>query len=508
LDRRRFVAGVASVAAAGLAGCAVDDETSASGGGTLRLGMSGGAISDSLDPRNFMDWVPINIGYQIMNGLVEIDDHGNAVPELLESWEAQPGAAQWTFNVRRDVVFHNGKTLDVDDVIYSLNLHRGDTRSASRGVLENIASLRKLDDHRLQIALTAGDAELPATLSDYRLLVAPAGFTDWAHPVGTGGYRLESFVPGVRCLTRKTGHYWKPNAGLVEAIEIIVINDPMARINALISGQVDIISRIDGRTAELMKRNKQFRVVRSQTGQYAVLAMNCGSTPFRDNEVRLALKAAIDRPALIKTILNGYGQVGDDQPIPPGNRFYDRSAPPPVYDPDKARFHLKKARREGLRVTLQVSEAAFSGAVDAAVLYQASAARAGIALEVRREPADGYWSNVWQKAPFCASYSDGRNTVDAVLSKAYKSTSSTNDTDWRRPDFDRLANQARAELDEQKRRALYAECQRMIREDCGAVIPMFVDHVSAGTQRVKGWEPSVSLDLMGQRIGEKVWLQD
>ncbi len=194
--------------------------------------------------------------------------------------------------------------------------------------------------------------------------------------------------------------------------------------------------------------------------------------------------------------------------MPPGNRYYAPAVTQHVYDPERARFYLKKAGREGQRVTLQVSEAAFSGAVDAAVLFQASAGRAGIALEIKREPADGYWSNVWQKSAFCASYSDGRNTVDAVLSKAYKSTSSTNDTDWRRPDFDRLANQARSELDEQKRRALYGECQRMISEDCGAIIPMFMDHVCAGTQRVKGWKPSVSLDLMGQRIGEKVWLQD
>lgn len=506
MQRRRFVTGAASIAI--LAGCAVDDDSSVGTRGTLRLGLSGGAISDTLDPRGFMDWVPINIGYQLMNGLVEIDDAGNPAPELLESWEPQPGATEWIFTVRRDVVFHNGKTLDVEDILYSINLHRGDTPSASRGVLENVTALRKLDEHRIQISLAAADAELPATLSDYRLVVVPAGFTDWAKPIGTGGYRLESFVPGVRCLTRKTGDYWKADRAKVEAIETLVINDNMARINALISGRVDIINRIDGRTADLMKRNRQFQVVRSQTGQYAVLAMDCESQEYRDNHVRLAMKSAIDRPALVRTILNGYGQIGNDQPVPPGHPFYNSALPQHGYDPDKARFHLKQARREGLRATLQVSDAAFSSAVDAAVLVQASAARAGIDLQVKREPADGYWSNVWRKSPFCVSYSDGRNTVDAIFTKAYKSTSSTNDTHWLRPDFDALANQARAELDVVRRKQLYGECQQMINEDCGAVIPMFMDHVSAGTQRVQGWKSSKSYDLMGQRIGEKVWLRD
>ena len=305
-----------------LAGCSVPDDTPASPGGALRLGMVGGSTSDVLDPRTFIDWVPINIGYQLMNGLVEIDAAGNARPELLEEWESH-NVTEWVFKVRRDVVFHNGKTLDADDVIYSINLHRGDTRSPAKVVLENVLDIRKLDATRIKITLAAGDADLPATLSDFRLLVVPDGFTDWANPIGTGGYRLESFEPGVRCITRKTGQYWKPDAAHVEAIEIIVINDPVARVNALISGQVDVINRIDGRTANLMKRNARFQVLRSQTGQYAVLAMNCESDPYRNNDIRLALKYAIDRASIVKTVLNGYGTVGNDQPIPPGNRYYD-----------------------------------------------------------------------------------------------------------------------------------------------------------------------------------------
>jgi peptide/nickel transport system substrate-binding protein len=178
-----------------------------------------------------------------------------------------------------------------------------------------------------------------------------------------------------------------------------------------------------------------------------------------------------------------------------------------VYDPDRAKFYLKRTGRERLDLTLQVSDASFPGALDTAVLFQAAASGAGITLNVKREPSDGYWSNVWRKAPFCGSYSDGRTTVDAILSKAYKSTSTTNDTRWQRPDFDRIANLARAELDPGKRKDLYGECQRMICEEGGALIPMFIDHIEAGSRRVQGWKPSAVYDLMGQRIGERVWLQ-
>ncbi len=512
MDRREFLTGAAllgSLASAGglsLSGCAVSDDSPPLSANTLKLGMSGGASSDSLDPRTYLDVVPICIGFQIMNGLVEIGDAGEPVPELLSRWEPNSDAREWVFDVRRDVVFHNGKTLDADDVIYSINLHRGNTTSVGKVAAENIRDIKKIDAHRVQIFLDGGDADLPSTLADYRLLVVPNQFSDWANPIGTGGYKLQHFEPGVRCVTVKAGAYWKANAAHVDAIELLVINDAMARINALISAQVDVINNIDGRTADLLKRNKKLQVVRSQTGQHAILAMNCTADPYSDNDVRLALKYAVDRDRLLKTLLNGYGLVGNDQPIGPGNPYYAADIPQHTYDPDKARYHLKRAGRDGLDVELKVSDAAFSGAVDAGVLFQSSAAGCGIKINVKREPVDGYWSNVWIKAPFYASFSDGRTTVDAALSKAYKSTSATNDTTWRRPDFDQLANAARGMLDLKRRKEMYAECQRLICEEGGAVIPMFIDHVEAGTTRVQGWKPSAAFGLMGMRIGEKVWL--
>ena len=490
-----------------LAACAVPDDSAPMTGSVLKLGLAGGGTSDTLDPRTFIDFVPANIGYQIMNGLVEIDADGNAVPELFESWEPSPDAREWVFQVRKDVFFHNGKPLLADDLIYSLNLHRGESASAARVVVQNIRDIEKLDTHQIRIVLDGGDAELPATLSDYRLLGVPDGFTDWNKPVGTGAYTLERFEPGVRCITRKAGDYWKPNAGHVDAIELLVINDDMARTNALISGQVDVVNRIDGRTADLLKRNKHLQVIRSQSGQHAILAMNCATRPCADGDVRRALKFAIDRERIVRTVLNGYGSVGNDQPIGRANPYCNTDLPQHTYDPDKARFYLKKARMDRLRVALQVSPAAFSGAEDTAVLFQGAAAECDIAIDVKREPADGYWSNVWMKAPFYASMSDGRPTLDSAFAKAYKASSSTNDTNWRRPDFDLLANEARATLDPRRRHELFGECQRMIYEDGGALIPMFIDHIEAGSTKVRGWKPSAVFDLMGMRIGEKVWLQ-
>src|SRR5882762_1584094 len=111
---------------------------------------------------------------------------------------------------------------------------------------------------------------------------------------------------------------------------------------------------------------------------------------------------------------------------------------------------------------LQVSEGAFSGATDAAVLYQEAMKKAKIDLEVKRVSGDGYWSNVWLKVPFCAVYWGGRPTADNQLSQTFLSTANWNDTNWKRADFDKLLISARAELDEAKRGQMYADAQKMI----------------------------------------------
>jgi peptide/nickel transport system substrate-binding protein len=409
--------------------------------------------------------------------------------------------------VRKGVTFHNGKTLDADDIIYSINLHRGDTKSAAKAVIADITDVKKVNASQIVITLSTGNADLPYLLSDYHLMVVPNGFTDWAKPMGTGGYILETMEPGVRTITKKYADYWKPGRAHVDAIELIVINDAAARTNALISGQVDVINRLDGRTVNLLKKNSKVQVVRSSAGQHAVLVMNCTAAPYSDRNVRLALKYAIDRQKVIDTVLNGYGVVGNDQPIPRTNPYFAADLPQHAYDPDKAKFYLKQAGLQKLDATLSVAEAAFTGATDTAVLFQAAAAPAGIAIDVKREPSDGYWDNVWMKAPFCASYWGGRPTADQMLSIAYKSDAKWNDSFWKDATFDKLLIEARAELDQAKRKQLYGEMQKMISEDGGVIIPMFIDFLEAGSTKVKGMGPHPMFDFMGQRLGEKVWLQ-
>ena len=215
VDRRQLIAGASAV---GLGAAFASMPAMAQGkpkkGGVLRLGMEGGSASDSLDPRTYADSIPIAYSLMFWNTLVEIDTKGNATPELAESWESKPGALEWVFNIRKGITFTSGKALDADDVIYSINLHRGETKSPAKGLLAAIKDITKLNANQVQITLSAGNADLPFILSDYHMIIVPNGTADFSKPDGTGAFTLAEWQPGVRIVAkRKPGNYWKPDRG-------------------------------------------------------------------------------------------------------------------------------------------------------------------------------------------------------------------------------------------------------------------------------------------------------
>ncbi|HEY0214319.1 MAG TPA: ABC transporter substrate-binding protein [Paenirhodobacter sp.] len=509
LGRRQFLGALGATALASgviLPAGSVLAQEAPKRGGVLKLGIGGGSTTDNLDPRILLDWVPVNQGYMLMNGLVEIDANNQATPELLESWQAEEGAVVWHLKVRQGVTFHNGKALTADDVIYSLNLHRGETTSAARSVAAPIKDLEKTGKHEIKLTLDGGNADLPYMLSDYHFLVVPDGWTDFAKPVGTGPFVYESYEPGVRSRFTRNPNYWKPDTAWVDAVEVIVINDISARTNAMMSGQVHAINRLDFKTVDLLKRNKNIHVVQSAGGQHFTFLMDCTQAPFTDNNIRMALKHGVNREQLLKTALMGYGSVGNDHPIPKTDRFFAKDLAQRAYDPDKSKFYLKQAGLDSIKVTLAASDAAFAGAVDAAAVYRQNAQAGGIEIDIKREPSDGYWENVWMKAPFCMSYWGGRPTADQMLTAAYYSKSSQNDTHWANATFDAKLLQARAMLDDAKRAEIYAELQQIVSDDGGAVIPMFGDYLDAVSNKLGGVTPHPMFNFMGARMAEKVWL--
>ncbi len=500
--------GVALGAGLWLPAGAVEPAPSASPkkGGTLRIGMEGGSASDSLDPRTYSDSIPITAALTLMNGLVEIGADGQPKGELLESWEAKPGAAVWIFNVRQGISFTSGKKLDADDILYSLSLHMGETKSPAKSLLKQIKEMKKISPYKIEITLNSGNIEFPAVLTAYHLVVVPKGFSDWSKPDGTGAFSLVKFEPGVRIAFKSKGDYWKPERANFDAVEILYINDKSARISALKSGKIDAANRIDPRTVGLLARDQKINIVRSKGAGYRLcFDANVAAAPFNNKDLRLALKYGIDRKKIIDTVYKGYATIGNDNPIDSNYTHYNEKLAQRPYDPDKAAFHLKKSGLGNQAIVLEASEGAWDSAVDCASLFQESLAKAGVNLNVKKVAADGYWENTWMKQPFCAAYWSRRPTVDIMLSQMLESNSSWNDTHWKNEEFDKLLVSARIEFDEEKRKEMYARCQELVSDDGGMICFAVADHLDAYSKKVMGNAPHPRFDLADYRIAEKGW---
>ncbi len=478
-------------------------------GGVLRIGIAAGNTSDSVDPA-IAEHVYVHMLLHAYNAyLTEVMADGTLAGELAEGWESTPDAATWTFRLRPGVMFHDGRPVTAADVVASIDYHRGEeSTSAVKSVLAPVSELRADGDNVVVFTLNGGNADFPVLLSDYHLPIKPAtdGRIDPLGTVGAGPFVLDNFEPGVSATLSKNPNYFKPGLPYFDGLELLSIVDAAARQNALMTGQVDLIDRVDLPTVSLLERAPGIQIVSLNGGEHYGFPMDTRAAPFSDNNVRMALKLAIDRQELVDKILSGYGSVGNDMPINPSMPYFDASIEQRTYDPEQAKWHLQQAGMEGLTVDLHLANSTFENAVDAGLLYAEKAAAAGITINVVREPDDGYWSNVWMQKPFTGTYWGGRPTQDWMFSTAYVAGAEWNETYWDHPRFNELMVQARVELDEARRQEMYSEMQRLVRDEGGIVIPMFANYTMAHSDRLAHPEQvGANWILDGFRAPERWW---
>ena len=500
-----------SAAAGVIAATGLPVKAAAKRGGILRMGLNGANISDSWDGRTHSDQFMVNMGHgTVCDGLTEVTAAGELVGELAESWEASSDAKTWTFNLRKGVTFHNGKSFGADDVIESLGMHTAEgAKSAAKPIISAISDMKKMGAHQVQFTLRVGNADFPFLLSDYHILMYPAGMIDdaIAKGIGTGLYKVVSFDPGLRCvLARVDSHYKDGRAGWFDGIECIAINDSFVRMNALMAGQVDAVNRVDLKAEPLLRANPNIEIFEVTGNQHFTFPMLTNQAPFNDINVRKALKYGINRQEMVDKILQGHGKVGNDHPIGPANQYFASELPQLELDVDKAKFYMKAAGLTELNVDLSASDAAFTGAVDASHLYQASAKDAGININVVQEPVDGYWSNVWLEKGWSACYWSGRATEDWMFSTVYESGVPWNNNHWESARFQELLLSARAELDSDKRRDQYTEMQMLCSEVGGVIVPMYANTVDANsTKLAHGPDLGNLWQMDSSRISERWW---
>jgi peptide/nickel transport system substrate-binding protein len=480
-------------------------------GGTFRLGAHDGNTSDTHDPGTYLSFSMIQLAHTYRSYLTMIMPNNDLGPDVADSWEATPDAKNWTFKLNRNVSFHSGKKCTADDVIASMNHHRGEkSTSAAKALLKDVDDIVKDDDYTVTFKLATGNADLPWLMTDYHLAICPAnddGTLDWRSGDGTGPYALGNHEFGVRYeLTRHEG--WHREGAYFDDAIVTVLNDPNARQTALVTGDVDAVTQLELKTLSLLQRAPNIAIDNVPSAAAITMPMFCDQAPFNDVNVRNALKLAINREEIIEKIAFGTAIPGNDFHVAPNMPYFPEDIPQRTYDPDQARSLLKKAGAEGLSVDLSVADSVYSGAVDLCVLYSEHAKQAGININVVREPNDGYYSDVWLKKPFCMVQWGARPTPDVMFSLAYKDDAAWNESHWQNERFNELLRAAKAELDQQRRAEMYREMCQLARDDGGTIIPMFTNFVYARRDNVKhGENLAASWQMDGARAVSRWWFE-
>ncbi|MES0003329.1 ABC transporter substrate-binding protein [Mesorhizobium sp. M0051] len=511
LSRREFLGrasalGFGAAAASMMPGLALAADKPIKGG-HLKTGFAGGGSADSLDPTlATSDACFLNLRL-FGETLVNTSASGQLEYRIAEEASSSDGVT-WLFKIRNGVEFHNGKTLTAEDVVETIRRHSDEkSQSIAKGGLSQIDRL-STEGNTVKISLKGANADFPFALSEIPLSIQPnGGKGDPASGIGSGPYKLEGTPQaGVRYQFRKFANYWDPAIGHVEENEVLIINDATARTGALQSGQVHMINLVDPKIVGRLKSAPGISVKNVTGRSHYVFSMRTDTAPFDNEDLRMALKLAIDRDEIVKKVLAGFGSVGNDMPINANYPFFDASIPQRRYDPEQAAAYYKKSGHDGSPIVLHVSDAVFSGATDAAQLFQQSAAKAGIPISVQREPGDGYYTEVWSKKPFFVSLWAGRATQDQVYSLTYLSTAPWNETHLKNAELDRLVLAARSELDPSKRQKLYSDVANLLRDHGGTIAFAFNDFIDAVSNKLGGYNPDPNRALMNLMAPIKCWL--
>ncbi|MCC4265286.1 ABC transporter substrate-binding protein [Oceanimonas baumannii] len=431
---------------------------------------------ESLDPissTRYYDAIQV-----LYNRLVRQGEQGEPVAALASSWSANASADVWTFTLRPDVKFHNGKTMTPEDVVYSFNRILDPQRDApARAALSMIKQVTGTEDGKVIFTLSQAHADLPILLMDYRAKIVPAGFDEdpALMGVGTGPFQLTRFEPKGTTTFDAFNNYWEGQPKL-DGMELIAIADENARTQALLAGQIDWAgwNGVNGQQLRMFEGNARFHYDAIPTGDWRGIVFRNDDPALKDARVRKALRMVVDRQEMVQLLFGqGGATISCDNPVWAGDQY--RLEQHCEQDIEGAKSLLREAGYpDGLTLDLYTSPA--DGYFrPMSEIYQRQAARAGIKVNIRTVPASDYWSTAWmKKSVFNTAW--GQRPADQVLSEVFGSTAPWNESAFKNAEFDQLLSQARQETDHNKRAQLYQSAQRLLSEQSGTLIPFHLNN--------------------------------
>ena len=504
LGRRQFLRGIAAtgaVAGAGslLAACA-GSGSSASGaknasqtsrtlrrGGNLKLGLTGGSSSDTLDPHKSLTYSDTARLQSLYQPLAQLNAQAKVEYVLAESITPHGSLSDWVIRLRPGVTFHDGKDFTADDVMFTFQRVYDNNFTGKFGLgpidLKNTRVVDKLTIHVKMTKPFSSFAEQLAAFW-YNLYIAPAGFNP-AKPVGTGPFVYQSFTPGQRSVFRRNTHYWKSGLPYVDTLTIIDFSDNTTLQDALSTGVIHGAGALDGPQVASLSTASGIKTIVSHSGEIVPFTMRVDQAPFNDVNVRQAMRLLVDRPQMIDSALDSYGVVASDVFSPYDPDFDHSLVRASQGDIPQAKFLLRKAGAEGLTVQLTTSAVA-TGTVAMATVLAAQAKAAGVTVNLNNVPPGTFFGPNYLKWPFAQDYYNYYPYLSQVAESMLPG-SPFNETHTGNPQYTSLYDQANATASPSLRKELLYEMQRFDFTEGGYIIPAYIDVLDAYSTKITGY---------------------
>ena len=466
-----------------------------------------------------ISWVsPSNQLRQVAEYLTQTDKDNITHPLLLEKWSTSDDLKTWTLNLRQGIKFNNGDPFTADDVVFTMGQWFDKSVGSSiAGLLSfmDTTGIEKVDDHTIKLHLNTPDVGVPEYLFHYPALILNSRTFQGDFikaPHGTGPYTLESFTVGEHVSLKARKDYWQTGADgqplpYLDGMEFIHMGeDTSAWIAALKGGQVDYLDIADNVGPDFyngLKDDPNCVVQGLPTAVVRVLRMRVDLDPWKDNNVRQALKLCQNRQKILSLAYFGEGVLGGDFHVYPGHPEY-APKPTPAYDPDKAKQLLATAGYpNGLDVNLAVGSG-WPDVVSYAQILKEDAAPAGFRVNVTPMPTDQYWDK-WTEVDLGITPWTHRPLGIMVLNLAYKADADGkpvpwNESRWVDDEFSKLLEQANATLDVNQRRGIMAQLEQ-IQMDRGSIgISWWMDVWTCARKNVQAVLPHPTLYMLFNQV--------
>ncbi|WP_322805742.1 ABC transporter substrate-binding protein [Thermanaerothrix sp.] len=456
----------------------------------------------TLDPLKAIQYGDIRLNGLVVQQLVAADRTGKFVGVLAERWETSPDGKEWTFHLRPGVKFHNGADLTAEDVKWIFDRILDEKSGAAlRSTFVNIGLKSEVvDPLTLKVTIEKG----AGPFLSYLALLNRAGIIhrdsydaegNVTKPIGTGPFMLDSYKPGESYTLKRFDQYWKQGEPYLDGVVLKVITDPVVRLNALRTGEVDMTEELPLADVKRLLENPDpnFTVVVYYFNSGARLVMNHTRPPFNDLNARMAVQYAFDREAYNEAVYFGLGQV-HNQPFVPEDTWY---LDVPMIQPDlqKAKEYFQKA---GLKEGTEITMLLMPNQKDAAEIIDAMLSQVG--FKVKFDIVD---AAAWNARGKALDYDLLMGTMTGIFDpdRPYGYLTPKSSGNWlvggySNPKMDELLEKGISETDIAKRKEIYKQVLQLVQEDAATMYVLGLPWVEGWRNYVKGYRPGNAPMLM------------